>query len=39
MDTYIYIYTPHHFIVELIKEKYEIESIKTDFLENLDYPE
>src|SRR5262249_17806906 len=37
-DQYIYIYTPSKEIVNLIKENYKIESIKTDFLENLDYP-
>ncbi len=37
-DQYIYVYTPCKKIVEVIKEKYEIESIKTDILENLDYP-
>ena len=35
---YMYVYTPHESIVEIIKKNYEIEEIKTDFLENLDYP-
>jgi hypothetical protein len=38
-DTYIYIYTPYKEIVDVIKENYEIESIKIDSLENLDYPQ
>ncbi len=38
-DTYIYIYTPYKEIVDVIKENYEIESIKMDSLENLDYPQ
>jgi hypothetical protein len=37
-DTYIYIYTPYQEIVNMVKEKYIIESLKTDILENLDYP-
>jgi hypothetical protein len=37
-NQYIYIYTPYQEIVEVIEENYTIESIKTDTLENLDYP-
>jgi hypothetical protein len=37
-NQYIYIYTPDKEIFNVIKENYRIESIKTDFLENLDYP-
>jgi hypothetical protein len=37
-DQYIYIYTPYEEIIKIIKENYTIESIKTDLLENLDYP-
>ena len=37
-DTYIYVYTPFQEIVNILKENYQIESMKTDFLENLDYP-
>ena len=37
-DTYVYVYTPYQEIVNIIKENYEIESIKTDSLDNLDYP-
>lgn len=36
--TYIYIYTPYYELIEVIKENYEIESIKYDLLENLDFP-
>ena len=38
-DQYIYVYTPYEKIVNLIKKNYEIESINTDYLENLDYPD
>ncbi len=38
-DGYIYIYTPYKSLVNIIKENYEIESVKVDELENLDYPE
>lgn len=38
-DTYIYIYTPHQELVDLIAKNYKIESTKFDYLENLDYPE
>ena len=40
-DTYIYVYTheKNRKILNIIKDNYEIESIKTDVLENLDYPE
>jgi len=38
-DGYIYIYTPFQEIVDVIKNNYEIESIKTGSLENLDYPD
>ena len=38
-DQYIYVYTPYQEIVSLIKENYKIESINTDFLEHLEYPE
>ncbi len=37
-DQYIYVYTPYENIVSEIKNKYQVESIKTDILENLDYP-
>jgi hypothetical protein len=35
---YIYIYTPYQEVVELVKANYEIESLTTDTLENLEYP-
>ena len=38
-NQYIYVYTPYQEIVDLIKENYDIESIKTDILQNLDYPD
>lgn len=38
-DQYIYVYTPHKKIADLIKEKNVIESEKIDILENLEYPE
>jgi hypothetical protein len=38
-DQYIYVYTPFEEVINLVKKNYQIESIKTDFLENLDYPE
>ena len=37
-DQYIYVYTPYQEIVSEIKKKYVLESIKTDVLENLEYP-
>jgi hypothetical protein len=37
-DTYIYIYTPYPEIVKAIQENYLLESIKSDTLDNLDYP-
>lgn len=37
-DQYIYVYTSHQRIVEIINKNYKIESIQTDILENLDYP-
>lgn len=37
-DTYIYVYTPSQEIVNGLKQNYEIESIKLDLLENLEYP-
>jgi hypothetical protein len=37
-NQYIYIYTPYQEIVNIIRENYEVESIKMDILENLDYP-
>jgi hypothetical protein len=37
-STDIYIYTPYQEIVKVIKERYLIKSIKTDILDNLDYP-
>jgi hypothetical protein len=38
-NQYIYIYTPYQKLVEAIKKNYNPESLKTDFLEHLDYPE
>ena len=35
---YIYIYTPNHEIVDLVKSKFNIESLKFDLIEKLDYP-
>ena len=37
-DRYIYIYTPNEELKKIIITNYNIESIKYDFLENLDYP-
>lgn len=37
-NQYIYIYTPHKKIIDVIKKNYKIESSQTDCLENLDYP-
>lgn len=37
-DQYVYIYTPYQEIVDAIKQKYTIESLTTDLLENLPYP-
>ena len=37
-DTHIFIYTPYQEIVKVIKEHYLVKSIKTDILDNLDYP-
>lgn len=37
-NQYLYIYTPYQEIVDLIKQNYNIESHKIDFLENLEYP-
>lgn len=37
-DQYIYIYTSHQKVVNLIKEKYTIENVKTGSLDELDYP-
>ena len=37
-DQYMYIYTQSKHLVESIKSQYEIESIKFDLLENLDFP-
>lgn len=37
-DTYIYVYTPYHDVVNVLKENYEIEIVKYDLLEKLDYP-
>lgn len=38
-DTYIYIYTPYKEIADIVIKSYEIESIKTDILENLEFPD
>jgi hypothetical protein len=38
-DTYIYIYTPFEAVLEELKKKYEIESIRVDDVANLDYPQ
>ena len=37
-NQYIYIYTPYEEIIEAVKNKYTIESLRLDSLENLDYP-
>ena len=37
-NQYIYIYTPFIEIIQIIKENCQIESEKTDSLENLDFP-
>lgn len=37
-DQYIYIYTPYEEVVAAVQKSYKIESIKKDFLENLDCP-
>lgn len=37
-DTYMYVYTPYTDVLNVLKENYEIESIRTDSLDNLDYP-
>ncbi len=37
-DTYIYVYTPFDEIVEIVKKNYEIDTFKTDILENLEHP-
>ncbi len=38
-DGYIYVYTPYQDIVNVITENYKIESMQTDSLINLEYPE
>ncbi len=38
-DGYIYVYTPYPIVADIIKKKYEIESLKIDMLEKLDYPD
>jgi len=35
---YAYIYTPYDSVAEIVTKNYTTEEIKTDFLENLDYP-
>ena len=37
-DQYLYIYTPSQDVLGLLKEYYTIESLKSDLLENLDFP-
>lgn len=37
-NQYMYIYTPSQNIVDALKNNYKIESMKSDVLENLDYP-
>lgn len=37
-NQYFYIYTPFQEIASVLKEHYEIESIRTDALDKLDYP-
>ncbi len=37
-DGYIYIYTHNQEVIDVIKNSYKIESMKTDWLENLEYP-
>jgi hypothetical protein len=37
-NQYIYIYTPHQSIADVVLDKYEIESIKTSPLNALDFP-
>jgi hypothetical protein len=38
-DTYFYIYTPFEAVLEELKRKYKIESIRVDDVANLDYPQ
>lgn len=38
-DGYIYVYTPYQIVINVIKKNYKIESLKTDVLEKLDYPD
>ena len=38
-DGYIYVYTKYKSIIDLIKNNYEIEGLKCDSLDNLDFPE
>ncbi|HEV8051906.1 MAG TPA: hypothetical protein VGP47_05380 [Parachlamydiaceae bacterium] len=37
-NQYMYIYTPYEDVLDIVKEGYTIESVKSDTLENLDYP-
>lgn len=37
-DQYIYLYTTEDSVIEVIKNEYSIESLKTDFLDKLDFP-
>ena len=37
-NQYMYVYTPSEKVVDALKNNYKIESIKSDILENLDYP-
>lgn len=37
-DTYVYIYTPYPELIGSIKNHFIVETVKTDRLENLDYP-
>lgn len=38
-DQYMYIYTQSEKFVDIVKSHYEIESVKLDLLENLDFPD
>lgn len=37
--TYVYVYTQYGAIIDAIKKKYKVESITSDLLENLSFPE
>lgn len=37
-NQYMYVYTPYQKVIDSLKMNYKIESVKSDKLENLDYP-